>query len=378
MNKLPKICGFLAALFIALHAFSVSAEIAPVYIHEETSGNLKFSANVFLPEKQLYEVFKVEKQIWNGDEILALLRPRDYGSWTKEERKLATPDTFYSSSSDDWLRVQDGDVSYSTKIMRSYIEVLGHALPYFSIPNVGPVENSCWDTTHAPSEDVMFEASLDFILPEDAVQQCRAFIQEMGIEQQVALARFDAITYQDLISWSEQMAREDEMYALFLENGKATDICNFDEKLDLYCLTFGIVENGLWVYGPLEQALPLTMENEIAFPQTIQIIYTKEGISSINAQNIVRRASHGKQEEILTFEQAKEKVSSFLSNDLENKYTCLQVYVSYIPIGDYYEDDMEYRPFWNFYMVFDVTYESFPERYYKILRMDAVTGEILW
>ena len=100
MNKLPKICGFLAALFIALHAFSVSAEIAPVYIHEETSGNLTFSANVFLPEKQLYEVFKVEKQIWNGDEILALLRPRDYGSWTKEERKLATPDTFYSNSSD--------------------------------------------------------------------------------------------------------------------------------------------------------------------------------------------------------------------------------------------------------------------------------------
>lgn len=362
---------FLLAL-LTLCACRASAG-EPVRVREAGEGNLAFDARVFLPEKQTCEVFRAKRRELDGDWALALLRPQNCAEWTKEERRLATPDTFYSDADEDWLRVEAGSLSYSTRIMRSYEEVLGFMLPYFSIPNAGPAEDSHWDTARDPASDAAPVGSLSFIAPEEAVRRCREWLAALGVEQEAVLIRCDAVAYRDLLDAAGRMALEDEMYADFLRSGKTADIQAFERHFDFYCLTFGFLEDGLWVYGPLEQRLPERPDVETALPQSVQILYTENGIASALLGNLVCRASDGRREEILDFARARSIAADFLRADARNSYTCLQAYVSYIPVGNYYQDDLTYRPFWNFYLV----YESDGEELYRVLRVDAVSGAVI-
>lgn len=267
-------------------------------------------------------------------------------SWSKEERSyLALPDTIFTSEQGDWLVVSDGRVVYSKADARASIDQMS-TLISMTVGCANRQEKSrvMWMVDKNPLTDFSLSQLQSSTLDCEKIElDARNLVKQICNDQKPILA-----------------------------NCLITNIADHDYMLLAYALSF----DDTIIYGPTELVLPIVNKDftPTATPEYVLLIYNQDGLCYIDGENILLRCSDTKPIDIISYDNALSVLIDIIDYTNQKRFVLQQSWLSYMPMGDAYQGTVSVRPFWCFYLEYEIDSTTFS----CTARIDAQSGELLW
>lgn len=348
---LPLAALLLTCAMPAIAEHSAGQARAIPYSGVKLSDNLIFTGTAYVPDDVKAYTFSAMRRPFDNVSLTALVDPSGSSSWTREERTfLRTPDTFYTNELGDWMATQDGMIHYMRADVNHIVD--GHLMGELSFltghGNRQSIEIIPWDSTRNPSADVAFSSSTESgSLLSACVDHAKALLKQLCGEQTPVLVREEAVTA------GEHSFR---------------------------ILAFGFQYRNILIYGPTELRLPIINkdESESASQEYALLVYDNQGLCYMSVHTLLTPHSDPIEVPVMPFDAALTALGDALSAIPSSVYTLKQAWLTYLPVGDCYYGDVQFRPFWSFYVEYEMEYDDEMHMMASVARIDAQTGALLW
>ena len=313
-------------------------EIVPqdttVFIDEKLDENLFISAELKMPENNLYE-YATRLKIFDYDKVQEAIGQNAEGN----------------------LVVDDGNNGFT-----------GGSLTYQRNDMASHLDTYC---SYAGEMGLADDRDLSFMSKEDAARRMQSFIGMLGVGGELEALDVVAMDQADLENVKKTIM-EDNSYQFLSAKGYGND--TFDEDMEVYQIIFRMDVNGIPVYRN-EPNLRQTSERFLAYPAAVTVLLSNNGIEMITMMGMFEPYEEHQKEAIIIGEDGiKEAIMKrFGDVILTSEFRAKNIWMEYFPLLR--EDsftEMELIPVWC--VDFEVDGQSVEDSRYSI-RFHAVTGE---
>ncbi|MEG1776383.1 MAG: hypothetical protein RR367_07735 [Clostridia bacterium] len=352
LNEKNKMCHqwlWFVTVFLLLLTFAQSEAIGEdetSYDNIELSNKIMFTGMSY--NSDATECYTYDSRLASFESVTpyGLVDKEQTKSWNKEERSyLASPDTIFTSEQGDWLVASDGRIVYSKADARASIDQMS-TLISMTVGCANRQEKSrvMWMVDKNPLTDCSLSQLQSSTLDCEKIElDARNLVKQICNDQKPILA-----------------------------NCLITNIADHDYMLLAYALSF----DDTIIYGPTELVLPIVNKDftPTATPEYVLLIYNQDGLCYIDGENILLRCSDTKPIDIISYDNALSVLIDIIDYTNQKRFVLQQSWLSYMPMGDAYHGTVSVRPFWCFYLEYEIDSTTFC----CTARIDAQSGELLW
>lgn len=305
-----------------------------VFIDEKLDENLFISAELKMPEENLYE-YATQLKRFDYDKVQEAIGQNAEGTLVVDDGS----DEFTGGS----LTYQRNDISNHLDTYCSYAGEMGLA----------------------------DDRDLSFMSQADAVARIQNMIGMFGVGGELEALDVVAMNQTDFEN-VKKVIMEDSDYQFLSAKGYGSD--TFEEGMEVYRIIFRMNVNGIPVYRN-EPNLRQTSERFLAYPATVTVLLSNNGIEMISMMGIFEPyEEHQKEVAIIDEDGIKEAImKKFGDVILTSEFKAKNIWMEYFPLLR--EDsftEMDLIPVWC--VDFEVDGQSVEDSRYSI-RFNAVTGE---
>ncbi|MDE7342105.1 MAG: hypothetical protein K2N80_16370 [Lachnospiraceae bacterium] len=305
-----------------------------VFIDEKLDENLFISAELKMPESDLYE-YATQLKSFDYDKVQEAIGQNMEGTLVVDD------------GSDEFT---GGSLTYQRNDMASHLDTY---------------------CSYAGEMGLTDDRDLSFMAREDAVAWMQNFIEMLGVGGELEALNVVAMDQADLENVKKAIM-EDGDYQFLSAKGYGSD--TFDEGVEVYRIIFRMNVNGIPVYRN-EPGLRGTSERFLAYPVVITALLSNNGIEMITMMGMFEPYDgYQKEAAIIGEEGIKEAVlKKFGDVILSSEFRAKNIWMEYFPLlreGSFTEIDL--IPVWC--VDFEIDGESIEDSGYTI-RFNAVTGE---
>ena len=313
-------------------------EIVPqdtgVFIDEKLNENLFISAELKMPENNLYE-YTTRLKCFDYDKVQEAIGQNTEGD----------------------LAVDDGNDGFT-----------GGSLTYQRNDMASHLDTYC---SYAGEMGLADDRDLSFMSKEDAARRMQSFIGMLGVGGELEALDVVAMNQSDFENVKKAIM-EDSDYQFLSDKGYGSD--TFKEDMEVYRIIFRMNVNGIPVYRN-EPNLRQTSERFLAYPAVVTALLSNNGIEMITMTGMFEPYEEHQKEAIIIGEDGiKEAImKKFGDVTLTSEFRARNIRMEYFPLLR--EDsftEMELIPVWC--VDFEVDGQSVEDSRYAI-RFNAITGE---
>ncbi len=306
-----------------------------VFIDEKLDENLFISAELKMPENNLYE-------------YAAQLKNFDYD---KVQEALG-------QNAEGTLVVNDGSGEFT-----------GGSLTYQRNDMANHLDTYC---SYAGEMGLTDDRDLSFMSRADAVARMQSFIETLGVGGELEALNVVAMNQMDFENVKKAIMEDDGYQGVLVAKGYESD--TFDEGMEVYRIIFRMDVNGIPVYRN-EPGLRGTSERFLAYPVTVTALLSNNGIEMTTMMGMFE-LSDGNQKEaaVIGEDGIKEAiVKKFGDVTLTSEFKAKNIWMEYFPLlKENSFTEMDLIPVWC--VDFEIDGESVEDSGYTI-RFNAITGE---
>ncbi|MDE6386650.1 MAG: hypothetical protein K2L82_02450 [Lachnospiraceae bacterium] len=313
---------------------AIAPQDTTVYIDEKLDENLFISAELKMPENNLYE-------------YAARLKSFDYD---KVQEALG-------QNAEGTLVVDDGSDEFT-----------GGSLTYQRNDMANHLDTYC---SYAEEMGLTDDRDLSFMSRADAVTRMQSFIEMLGVGGEPEALNVVAMDQADFENVKKAIM-EDGDYQFLTAKGYGSD--TFDEGMEVYRIIFRMDVNGIPVYRN-EPGLRGTGERFLAYPVTITTLLSNNGIEMIAMMGMFEPYDgHQKEAAIIGEDGIKEAImKKFGDVLLTSEFKAKNIWMEYFPLlREESFTEIDLIPVWC--VDFEIDGESVEDSMYTI-RFNAITGE---
>ena len=309
------------------------------FIDEKLDENLFISAELKMPENNLYEYDTQLKRF-------------DYDSVQEAILTIST-----EQNAEGNLAVDDGSDKFT-----------GGSLTYQRNDMANRLDTYC---SYAGEMGLADDRDLPFMSRADAVARIQNMVGmfDVGGElEALDVVAMDSVDFENV----KKAIMEDSDYQFLSAKGYGSD--TFEQDMEVYRILFRMNVNGIPVYRN-EPNLRQTSERFLAYPATVTVLLSNNGIEMISMMGIFEPyEEHQKETAIIGEDGIKEAImKKFGDVILSSEFRAKNIWMEYFPLLR--EDsftEMDLIPVWC--VDFEVDGQSVEDSRYSI-RFNAVTGE---
>ena len=307
---------------------------ATVFVDEKLDENLFISAELKMPENNLYE-YVTQLKNFDYDIVQEAIGQNTEGN----------------------LVVDDGSDKFT-----------GGSLTYQRNDMANHLDTYC---SYAGEMGLTDDRDLSFMSQEDAVAKLQSFMGMLGVGGELEALDVVAMNQSDFENVKKAIM-EDSDYQFLSAKGYGSD--TFQEDLEVYRIIFRMNVNGIPVYRN-EPNLRQSSERFLAYPATVTALLSNNGIEMITMMGMFEPYEDHQKEAIIIGEDGiKEAImKKFGDVILTSEFRAKNIWMEYFPLLR--EDsftEMELIPVWC--VDFEVDGQSVEDSGYSI-RFNAITGE---
>ena len=310
-----------------------------VFIDEKLDENLFISAELKMPENNLYEYDTQLKRF-------------DYDSVQEAILTIST-----EQNAEGNLAVDDGSDKFT-----------GGSLTYQRNDMANRLDTYC---SYAGEMGLADDRDLPFMSRADAVARIQNMVGmfDVGGElEALDVVAMDSVDFENV----KKAIMEDSDYQFLSAKGYGSD--TFEEDMEVYRIIFRMNVNGIPVYRN-EPNLRQTSERFLAYPATVTVLLSNHGIEMISMMGMVEPyEEHQKETAIIGEDGIKEAImKKFGDVILSSEFRAKNIWMEYFPLlreDSFTEIDL--IPVWC--VEFEVDGQSIEDSRYSI-RFNAITGE---
>lgn len=308
---------------------------AVIFIDEKLDENLFISAELKMPENNLYE-------------YATQLKSFDYDKVQEAIGKNAEGNLVVDDGSDEFT---GGSLTYQRNDMANHLDTY---------------------CSYAGEMGLTDDRDLSFMSQEDAVAGMQNFIGMLGVGGELEALDVVAMDQADFENVKKAIMEDDDYQGVLSAKGYGRD--TFDEGMEVYRVIFQMNVNGIPVYRN-EPNLRQTSERFLAYPVAIAALLSNNGIEMITMMGMFESyEEHQKEAAIIGEDGIKEAImKKFGDVILTSEFRAKNIWMEYFPLLR--EDsftEMDLIPVWC--VDFEVDGESVEDSRYSI-RFNAITGE---
>ena len=312
---------------------------ATVFVDEKLDENLFISAELKMPENNLYE-YVTQLKSFDYDIVQEAISTISTGQNT--EGNLV-----FDDGSDEFT---GGSLTYQRNDMATHLDTY------------------CF---YAGEMGLTDDRDLSFMSKEEAIAGLQSFIEMLGVGGEPEAFDVTAMNQSDFENVKKAIM-EDSDYQFLSAKGYGSD--TFQEDLEVYRIIFRMNVNGIPVYRN-EPNLRQTSERFLAYPATVTALLSNNGIEMITMMGMFEPSEEHQKEAVIIGEDGiKEAImKKFGDVILTSEFRAKNIWMEYFPLLR--EDsftEMELIPVWC--VDFEVDGQSVEDSGYSI-RFNAVTGE---
>ena len=305
-----------------------------VFIDEKLDENLFISAELKMPENNLYE-YATQLKRFDYDKVQEAIGQNAEGTLVVDDGS----DEFTGGS----LTYQRNDIANHLDTYCSYAEEMGLA----------------------------DDRDLSFMSQADAVARIQNMIGMFGVGGELEALDVVAMNQTDFENVKKAIM-EDGDYQFLSAKGYGSD--TFEEGMEVYRIIFRMNVNGIPVYRN-EPNLRQTSERFLAYPAAVTVLLSNNGIEMISMMGMFEPyEEHQKKTAIIGEDGIKEAImKKFGDVILSSEFRAKNIWMEYFPLLR--EDsftEIELIPVWC--VEFEVDGQSIEDSRYSI-RFNAITGE---
>ena len=310
-----------------------------VFIDEKLDENLFISAELKMPENNLYE-------------YATQLKRFDYDSVQEAILTIST-----EQNAEGNLAVDDGSDKFT-----------GGSLTYQRNDMANHLDTYC---SYAGEMGLTDDRDLSFMSQEDAVARLQSFMGMLDVGGELEALDVVAMNQSDFENVKKAIM-EDSDYQFLSAKGYGSD--TFEEGMEVYRIIFRMNVNGIPVYRN-EPNLRQTSERFLAYPAAVTVLLSNNGIEMISMMGMFEPYEEDQKEAAIIDEDGiKEAImKKFGDVILSSEFKAKNIWMEYFPLLR--EDsftEMDLIPVWC--VEFEVDGQSVEDSRYSI-RFHAVTGE---
>ena len=310
-----------------------------IFIDEKLDENLFISAELKMPENNLYEYDTQLKRF-------------DYDSVQEAILTIST-----EQNAEGNLAVDDGSDKFT-----------GGSLTYQRNDMANRLDTYC---SYAGEMGLADDRDLPFMSRADAVARIQNMVGmfDVGGElEALDVVAMDSVDFENV----KKAIMEDSDYQFLSAKGYGSD--TFEEDMEVYRIIFRMNVNGIPVYRN-EPNLRQTSERFLAYPATVTVLLSNNGIEMISMMGMFEPYEEHQKEAIIIGEDGiKEAImKKFGDVILSSEFRAKNIWMEYFPLLR--EDsftEIELIPVWC--VEFEVDGQSIEDSRYSI-RFNAITGE---
>ena len=305
-----------------------------VFIDEKLDENLFISAELKMPENNLYE-------------YVTQLKSFDYDI-VQEAIGQNTEGTLVADDGSD--KFTGGTLIYQRNDMANHLDIY---------------------CSYAGEMGLTDDRDLSFMSQEDAVARVQSFIGMFGVGGELEALDVVAVNQSDFEN-VKKVIMEDSDYQFLSDKGYGSD--TFKEDMEVYRILFRMNVNGIPVYRN-EPNLRQTSERYLAYPAAVTALLSNNGIEMITMTGMFEPyEEHQKEAVIIGGDGIKEAImKKFGDVILTSEFRAKNIWMEYFPLlreDSFTEIDL--IPVWC--VDFEVDGQSVEDSRYSI-RFNAITGE---
>ena len=309
------------------------------FIDEKLDENLFISAELKMPENNLYEYDTQLKRF-------------DYDSVQEAILTIST-----EQNAEGNLAVDDGSDKFT-----------GGSLTYQRNDMANRLDTYC---SYAGEMGLADDRDLPFMSRADAVAWIQNMVGMFGVGGELEaldVVAMDSVDFENV----KKAIMEDSDYQFLSAKGYGSD--TFEEDMEVYRIIFRMNVNGIPVYRN-EPNLRQTSERFLAYPATVTVLLSNDGIEMISMMGMVEPyEEHQKETAIIGEDGIKEAImKKFGDVILTSEFKAKNIWMEYFPLlreDSFTEIDL--IPVWC--VEFEVDGQSIEDSRYSI-RFNAITGE---
>ena len=310
-----------------------------IFIDEKLDENLFISAELKMPENNLYE-------------YATQLKRFDYDSVQEAILTIST-----EQNAEGNLAVDDGSDKFT-----------GGSLTYQRNDMANRLDTYC---SYAGEMGLADDRDLPFMSRADAVARIQNMVGmfDVGGElEALDVVAMDSVDFENV----KKAIMEDSDYQFLSAKGYGSD--TFEEDMEVYRIIFRMNVNGIPVYRN-EPNLRQTIERFLAYPAVVTVLLSNNGIEMISMMGMFEPyEEHQKKTAIIGEDGIKEAImKKFGDVILSSEFRAKNIWMEYFPLLR--EDsftEIELIPVWC--VEFEVDGQSIEDSRYSI-RFNAITGE---
>ncbi|MDE5698617.1 MAG: hypothetical protein K2I96_14605 [Lachnospiraceae bacterium] len=304
-----------------------------VFIDEKLNENLFISAELKMPENNLYE-YATHLKSFDNDKVQEAIGQNAEG-------------TIVIDGSDEFA---GGSLTYQRNDMASHLGTY---------------------CSYAGERGLTDDRELSFMTQADAIARMQRFIEMLGVGGELEVLDVVAMDQADFETVKKAIM-EDGDYQFLSAKGYGND--TFDEGMEVYQIIFRMNVNGIPVYRN-EPGLRGTSERFLAYPASITALLSNNGIEMITMMGMFEPYDEYQKEAVIIGEDGiKEAIlKKFGDVILTSEFQAKNIWMEYFPLlreGSFTEIDL--IPVWC--VDFEIDGASIEDSRYT-LRFNAVTGE---
>lgn len=313
----------------------ISSQDTIVFINEKLDENLFISAELTMPENNLYE-------------YATQLKSFDYDNVKEAIGQNAEGTLVANDGSDEFM---GGSLTYQRNDMASHLDTY---------------------CSYAGELGLTDDRDLSFMSQMDAVARMQSFIEMLEVGGELEALNVVAMDQTDFENVKKAIMEDDGYQGVLSAKGYEKD--TFDEGMEVYRINFRMDVNGIPVYRN-EPELRGTSERFLAYPVIITALLSNNGIEMINMMGMFEPYDgHQKEAAIIGEDGIKEAImKKFGDVILSSEFKARNIRMEYFPLlreDSFTEIDL--IPVWC--VDFEVDGESVEDSGYTI-RFNAITGE---
>ena len=304
------------------------------FVDEKLDENLFISAELKLPENNLYE-------------YITQLKSFDYDIVQEAIGQNTEGDLVVDDGSDKFT---GGSLTYQRNDMANHLDTY---------------------CSYAGEMGLTDDRDLPFMSQADAVARIQNMVGMFGVGGELEaldVVAMDSVDFENV----KKAIMEDSDYQFLSAKGYGSD--TFEQDLEVYRIIFRMNVNGIPVYRN-EPNLRQTSERFLAYPAAVTVLLSNDGIEMINMMGMFEPYEEHQKEAIIIGEDGiKEAImKKFGDVILTSEFKAKNIWMEYFPLLR--EDsftEMDLIPVWC--VEFEVDGESVEDSRYSI-RFNAITGE---
>lgn len=307
---------------------------AIVFIDEKLDENLFISAELKMPENNLYE-YATQLKRFDYDKVQEAIGQNAEGN----------------------LAVDDGSDEFT-----------GGSLTYQRNDMANHLDTYC---SYAGEMGLTDDRDLPFMSQADAVAWIQNMVGMFGVGGELEaldVVAMDSVDFENV----KKAIMEDSDYQFLSAKGYGSD--TFEQDMEVYRIIFRMNVNGIPVYRN-EPNLRQTGERFLAYPATVTVLLSNDGIEMISMMGMFEPyEEHQKEAVIIGEDGIKEAIlKKFGDVILTSEFKAKNIWMEYFPLlGEESFTEMDLLPVWC--VEFEVDGQSVEDSRYSI-RFNAITGE---